>query len=109
MPFVLACDSCGAKLRTPTAPPVGRKVNCPKCGAAFAVTAENCQEAPAPKPAASAWEVVEEKPAPKRARVADDEADERPKSKAKRRDADEDDEDHADERPKGKAKAGRDA
>ena len=44
MPFSITCPSCSAKLKTATAIPIGRSVQCPKCKESFAVSAKNMVE-----------------------------------------------------------------
>jgi WD40 repeat protein/serine/threonine protein kinase len=50
MPIAIACNHCGSKLRAPENL-AGRKVKCPRCGQAVAITA-----APPPDPAAQSFE-----------------------------------------------------
>jgi hypothetical protein len=44
MAFIITCSECQSRLKTPTAPPIGRAVKCPKCGEQITITSSNVQE-----------------------------------------------------------------
>ena len=44
MPFALTCPGCGATFRSARERPIGKGVECPKCGTQFYVSAENQEE-----------------------------------------------------------------
>jgi hypothetical protein len=49
MPFSLTCPKCSSKLKTATAIPIGRDVQCPKCKEKFQVSRDNMEEVPESK------------------------------------------------------------
>ena len=117
MAFSLTCPKCSAKLKTATAIPLGRSVQCPKCKTSFAVSDENMEEVadtktgfPAPASKSAPATVSRRAPAPP---ARDAEEVESPfgsldaPAKKKRRDDDDEDEtprsrkrDDDDDRPK---------
>jgi hypothetical protein len=103
MPFAITCPSCSAKLKTASAIPIGRSVQCPKCKTSFAVSKDNMEEvadtktapaaAAAARPAAGAKPAAAAKPAPpasaaRKTRGDEDDEDEAPR--ARKRDEDDD-------------------
>lgn len=117
MPYSITCPSCSAKLKTTTAIPIGRSVQCPKCKESFAVSAKNMVEAadskflpPNPGAAKAAATPAKKAPvaadthvnslddAPPRKSHRDEDEDERPRSRSRR------DEDDEDDRPRRKSR-----
>jgi hypothetical protein len=101
MAFSITCPSCSAKLKTASALPVGRSVQCPKCKTTFAVSKENMEEVANTKSAmpaataarAGAKPAAAAKPAPPASaarKTRGDEDDEDAAPRARKRDEDDD-------------------
>jgi hypothetical protein len=87
MPVSIACDACGSRLKVPDHL-AGRKVKCPKCGAAVAapetgITAGPSHEGVAERPLPAKRPAPEERPEPEEREADRDE--ERPRRRKKKR------------------------
>jgi predicted Zn finger-like uncharacterized protein len=124
MATLLNCPECKTALRLAAAPPAGRRIRCPKCGATFAPeAAAGASEPPRPVAATKPLSLPDEdeheapparqpklppKPAAKARRDeepeddADEEREEKPRPAARRRAVDDDDDDEDDRRPAGR-------